>query len=90
MTKIPIRANRDFLREGVEPLPYGFFPTLIDIVGEGLCALPKNILTPIGLEIKNAIQFVNDNYIGYTDITLDVSGEEPTTATIIEKSMIPP
>ena len=39
---------------------------LSKIVGEGLCALPKNILTPIGIEIKKAIQFVNDNYTGVT------------------------
>ena len=34
------------------------------IVGEGLCALPQNILTPIGNEIKKSIQYINDNYIG--------------------------
>ena len=39
---------------------------LSKIVGEGLCALPKNILTPIGIEIKKAIEFVNDNYTGVT------------------------
>ena len=34
------------------------------IVGEGLCALPQNILTPIGIEIEKSIQYINDNYIG--------------------------
>ena len=37
---------------------------LSNIVGEGLCALPKNILTPIGAEVEKAIQYINDNYIG--------------------------
>jgi len=32
------------------------------IVGEGLCALPNNILTPIGNEIEKTIQFINNNY----------------------------
>ena len=36
------------------------------IVGEGLCALPQNILTPLGKEIKNSTQYINDNYIGAT------------------------
>ena len=35
-------------------------------VGEGLCALPQNILTPLGKEIENSIQYINDNYIGAT------------------------
>ena len=35
-----------------------------NIVGEGLCALPQNILTPIGIEVEKSIQFINDNYIG--------------------------
>ena len=34
------------------------------IVGEGLCALPQNTLTPIGNEIEKSIQYINDNYIG--------------------------
>ena len=34
------------------------------IVGEGLRALPKNILTPIGTEIEKSIHFINDNYMG--------------------------
>ncbi len=37
---------------------------LSSIVGEGLCALPKNILTPIGIEIEKSIKYVNDNYAG--------------------------
>ncbi len=37
---------------------------LSNIVGEGLCALPQNILTPIGIEIEKSIQFINDNYMG--------------------------
>ncbi len=36
------------------------------VVGEGLCALPQNTLTPIGNEIKKSIQYINDNYIGIT------------------------
>ncbi len=36
------------------------------IVGEGLCALPQNILTPIGKEIEKSMQYINDNYIGIT------------------------
>ncbi len=34
------------------------------VVGEGLCALPQNILTPIGNEIEKSIHYINDNYIG--------------------------
>ncbi len=34
------------------------------IVGEGLCALPKNVLTPIGEEIEKSIHYINDNYDG--------------------------
>ena len=34
------------------------------IVGEGLCALPQNILAPIGKEIENSIQYINDNLTG--------------------------
>ena len=34
------------------------------IVGEGLSALPQNILTPIGSEIEQSIQYINDNYDG--------------------------
>ncbi|MBR5157698.1 MAG: transposase [Clostridia bacterium] len=36
---------------------------LSNIVGEGLCALPKNILTLIGKETEKSIQYINDNYI---------------------------
>ncbi len=36
------------------------------IVGEDLCALPKNILTAIGKEIENSIPYINDNYDGVT------------------------
>ena len=35
------------------------------IVGEGLCALPKQTLTSIGKEVKNSIQYIN-NYVGVT------------------------
>lgn len=35
---------------------------LSSIVGEGLRALPKNILTPIGIEIEKSIEFINHNY----------------------------
>ncbi|MBP3337160.1 MAG: transposase [Clostridia bacterium] len=34
------------------------------IVGEGLCALPKKPITPIGTEVEKAIQYINENYIG--------------------------
>ncbi|MBQ7986046.1 MAG: transposase [Clostridia bacterium] len=34
------------------------------IVGEGLCALPKIVLTPIGQEVKKSIEYVEDKYIG--------------------------
>ena len=37
---------------------------LSDVVGEGLCALPQNILTPIGKEIEKSIYFINDNCKG--------------------------
>ncbi|MBP3337116.1 MAG: transposase [Clostridia bacterium] len=37
---------------------------LSKIVGEGLCALPKNTLTPIGTETEKAILYINENYIG--------------------------
>lgn len=33
-----------------------------EIVGEGLCALPQNILTPIGSEIEKSIEYINANY----------------------------
>ena len=36
----------------------------IILVGEGLCALPQNQLTPIGKEIETALQYINDNYVG--------------------------
>lgn len=32
------------------------------IVGEGLCALPQNILTPIGIEVEKSIEYINTNY----------------------------
>ncbi len=35
-----------------------------DIVGEGLCPLPKNTLTNIGKETEKSIKYINDNYIG--------------------------
>ena len=34
------------------------------IVGEGLCALPQNTLTPIGLHIEKTIFYINENFIG--------------------------
>ncbi|MBQ8003248.1 MAG: transposase [Clostridia bacterium] len=34
------------------------------IVGEGLCALPKNKLTPIGECIEESIRFIDKNYNG--------------------------
>ena len=37
---------------------------LSNIVGEGLCALPHNTLTPIGKEIEKSIQFIDDHYDG--------------------------
>ena len=33
-------------------------------VGEGLCALPKHELTPIGKEVEKSIQYINNDYIG--------------------------
>ena len=35
-----------------------------NVVGEGLCALPKNELTPIGKEVEKSIQYINNNYTG--------------------------
>ena len=35
---------------------------LCDIVGEGLCALPSVKLTSIGTIVKDAIEFINENY----------------------------
>ncbi len=35
---------------------------LCDIVGEGLCALPKTKLTPIGEIVDSAICYINNNY----------------------------
>ncbi len=35
---------------------------LSNIVGEGLCALPQNNLTPIGKEIEKTLQYINENY----------------------------
>ena len=40
--------------------------TLGNIVGEGFCALPQNILTPIGIEVEKSIQHINENYNGVT------------------------
>ena len=37
---------------------------LSKIVGEGLCALPQNILTPIGKDVEKSIEYINENYIG--------------------------
>ena len=37
---------------------------LSEIVGEGLCPLPKNTLTPIGKEIEKSVQFLIENYKG--------------------------
>ena len=34
------------------------------IVGEGLCALPKNILKPIGKEVEKSIRYINENFDG--------------------------
>ena len=34
------------------------------VVGEGLCALPKYTLTPIGKEIEKSIQYIGNNYDG--------------------------
>ena len=39
---------------------------LSDIVGEGLRAHPKNILTSIGKEIEKSIQYIDENYEGVT------------------------
>ncbi len=36
------------------------------VVGEGLCALPQNILTPIGKEIEKSIEYINDSHDGIT------------------------
>ena len=35
---------------------------LCEIVGEGLCALPKTQLTAVGIKVKKAIEFINMNY----------------------------
>ena len=35
-----------------------------NVVREGLCALPKNELTPIGKEVEKSIQYINNNYTG--------------------------
>lgn len=37
---------------------------LSNIVGEGFHTLPQNILTPIGIEVENSIQYINKNYVG--------------------------
>lgn len=37
------------------------------IVGDGLCAVPKTELTPIGAEVEKSIQFINS----YRDICVD-------------------
>ena len=63
------------LKEYDYSLPGAYFVTvctkekkclLSEIVGEGLCPLPENRLTPIGEEIKSSIRFINDNYPGVT------------------------
>lgn len=36
------------------------------IVGDGLCAIPNNILTPIGNEIEKSIHYINENHNGVT------------------------
>ena len=33
-------------------------------VGEGLCALPKNTLSPIGAEVEKTVQFISENDAG--------------------------
>ncbi len=33
-----------------------------NIVGEGLCALPRNQLTRIGKEVEKTIMYINENY----------------------------
>ncbi len=35
-----------------------------NIVGEGLCALPKNNITKIGTEIQKSIEYINKTYTG--------------------------
>ena len=35
---------------------------LSKIVGEGLCALPQNELTPIGQEVEKAIKYIDETY----------------------------
>ena len=35
---------------------------LCNIVMEGLCALPKTILTDIGKDVEKALLYINDNY----------------------------
>ena len=54
-------------------LPGAYFVTICtrdrkcilgEIVGEGLCPLPKNTLTPIGKETEASIQFINKNCKG--------------------------
>ena len=63
------------LKEYDYSLPGAYFVTvctkekkclLSEFVGEGLCPLPENRLTPIGEEIKSSIRFINDNYPGVT------------------------
>lgn len=63
------------LKEYDYSLPGAYFVTvcthnrkclLSSIVGEGLCALPKNMLTTIGQEIEKTIQFINESYTGVT------------------------
>ena len=36
------------------------------LVGEGLCPLPKSILSPIGTIVKESIQYLNNTYDGVT------------------------
>ncbi|MBO7288597.1 MAG: transposase [Clostridia bacterium] len=61
------------LKEYDYSLPGAYFVTicthnkkhlLSNIVGEGLCPLPKNTLTEIGKEIEKTIQYINHNYVG--------------------------
>ena len=37
---------------------------LSKVVGEGLCALPGNILSEIGKDIEKTIHYINNNYAG--------------------------
>ncbi len=61
------------------------------IVGEGLCTLPQNKLTPTGEVVEKSIQYINNNYNGvkidkyvimpnhiHLIVTLDNSGGDRT------------